>query len=87
MNAQNHSGNSALHFCVMHKHTELAGYLQSKGADDSLLNAQGLTCYEGELTGQFLLLLLLWCCSTACSNSNSSSTTVKCVGSSSGVHC
>jgi ankyrin repeat protein len=55
MNAQNHSGNSALHFCIMHKHTELASYLQSKGADDSLLNAQGLTCYEGELTDQRLL--------------------------------
>ena len=26
---------------------ELAEYLQSKGADDSLRNADGLTCYEG----------------------------------------
>lgn len=29
----------------------LGEYLKSKGADDSLLNAEGLTCYEG-LTGQ-----------------------------------
>ena len=26
---------------------ELAEYLISKGADDSILNADGLTCYEG----------------------------------------
>lgn len=26
---------------------ELGEYLKSKGADDSLLNSEGLTCYEG----------------------------------------
>ena len=30
-----------------YNHYELADYLLSKGADDSLLNAEGLTCYEG----------------------------------------
>ncbi|KAG5190624.1 ankyrin repeat-containing domain protein [Tribonema minus] len=47
LNAQNRDGNAALHFCHAHGHAELAAYLRSKGADDALLNAQGLTCYEG----------------------------------------
>lgn len=28
---------------------DLGDYLKSKGADDSLLNGEGLTCYEGLL--------------------------------------
>ena len=47
MNAQTLDGNTVLHFCYFYNYEELAEYLKSKGADDSLLNADGLTCYEG----------------------------------------
>ena len=36
-----------MHYCYEYKHTDLAKYLQDKGADDSIVNAEGLTCYEG----------------------------------------
>jgi len=44
---QNNVGNSVLHHCHIYSHNDLAEYLLSKGADDSLINAQGCTCYEG----------------------------------------
>lgn len=44
---QNVNGNTALHYLVAYKHTALAEYLRAKGADDTLTNAAGLTCYEG----------------------------------------
>lgn len=47
VNAQNVSGNTALHYCYTYGHTELAEYLKKMGADDSILNARKLTCYEG----------------------------------------
>ena len=47
IDAQNHTGNTALHYLYEYEHTELADYLLSKGADDSLLNSHGFTCYEG----------------------------------------
>ena len=47
LTAQNARGNSALHFCYAFGHTELGQYLISKGADDSIRNADGLTCFEG----------------------------------------
>jgi hypothetical protein len=47
MNAQNNKGNTALHYCFAYKHAELAAYLSSKGADDTIPNAEGLTCHEG----------------------------------------
>ena len=47
INAQNLSGNSILHYCFEYSFNDLAEYFISKGADDSLLNADGLTCYEG----------------------------------------
>jgi len=47
MNMQNLHGNSVLHYCYEYNFEELAEYLKDKGADDSLLNADGLTCYEG----------------------------------------
>jgi ankyrin repeat protein len=40
-------GCTVLHYCFEYKHTELGKYLRDKGADDSLLNAEGFTCYEG----------------------------------------
>ncbi|CAM9963332.1 unnamed protein product [Ectocarpus sp. 6 AP-2014] len=56
MNLQNMDGHTVLHFCYSHGHqarkngsaaADLANYLKAKGADDSLLNSEGLTCYEG----------------------------------------
>ena len=47
INTQNAAGNSVLHHCHLYSHTDLAAYLLSKGADDSLVNAEGCTCYEG----------------------------------------
>jgi len=48
---QNTAGNSVLHHCHLYSHFELAQYLLSKGADDSLVNADGCTCYEGLTQG------------------------------------
>ena len=47
LNHRNHRGNSCLHFAYCFGFTELGEYLLSKGADDSLRNSEGLTCYEG----------------------------------------
>ena len=47
MNAQNHAGNTALHYLNEYNHTNLADWLVRKGADDTLKNAEGLTAYEG----------------------------------------
>lgn len=44
---QNLRGNTALHYAYAYKFTSLAEYLISKGADDSITNHEGLTCYEG----------------------------------------
>ena len=46
INAQNHSGNTSLHYLEKYNHSSLADYLRTKGADDTLLNESGLTCYE-----------------------------------------
>jgi hypothetical protein len=47
VNHQNHKGHSCLHYCFAYKYTELGEYLISKGADSSLRNQFGLTCFEG----------------------------------------
>jgi hypothetical protein len=47
LNYQNLNGNTCLHYCYEYKLDDLAEYMKSKGADDSLLNSEGLTCYEG----------------------------------------
>jgi hypothetical protein len=47
INHQNYAGCTVLHYAHEYKHTQLAQYLNEKGADDSLLNKEGLTCYEG----------------------------------------
>jgi hypothetical protein len=47
MNLQNFFGQTALHFAFGYGYTEVGDYLVSKGADDSILNKDGLTCYEG----------------------------------------
>jgi hypothetical protein len=47
INAQNLQGQTPLHFAFGYGYTELGEYLIRKGADDSLRNNDGLTCYEG----------------------------------------
>jgi hypothetical protein len=47
MNNVNNSGNTALHYCFAYSFSDLGEYLIKKGADDSIKNADGLTCYEG----------------------------------------
>ena len=46
-NFQNNVGNTALHYCFAYSFDDLGEYLIKKGADDSLKNGDGLTCYEG----------------------------------------
>ena len=46
-NMQNLNGQSVLHYCFAYGFEDLAQYFMDKGADDSLVNADGLTCYEG----------------------------------------
>ena len=40
-------GQTPLHYCYEYGFDDLAEYLKSKGADDSLRNMFGLTCYNG----------------------------------------
>ena len=47
INAQNASGNTVLHYTYAYGFEELAHYLESKGADETLTNAEGLTGHEG----------------------------------------
>ena len=46
-NQSNHQGNTALHFANAYGYSALAKYLTNHDADDSLINAKGLTCYDG----------------------------------------
>jgi hypothetical protein len=46
-NAQNKSGNTALHYCMYYKHEEFQKWLLADGADDVIANLEGLTCWEG----------------------------------------
>lgn len=47
INAVNNSGNTALHFCFRYGFSDTLGrYLMSKGADTSIRNAEGKTCFE-----------------------------------------
>merc|ERR1712070_273417 len=47
INKQNLNGQGVLHYACSYGFNDLADYFISKGADDSLRNADGLTCYEG----------------------------------------
>jgi hypothetical protein len=47
LNAQNLNGQTPLHFAYAYGYNEVGDYLVNKGADDSLRNKDGLTCYEG----------------------------------------
>ncbi len=48
INSRNYKGNTPLHFCFTYGYGDTLGqYLISKGADPSIKNHQGTTCYEG----------------------------------------
>eukprot|EP01034_Spumella_vulgaris_P029963 gene29963-37102_t len=47
INLQSLAGNTPLHYCYAYSQIALGEYLKSKGADDSIINVDGLTCYEG----------------------------------------
>ena len=48
INAPNYKGNTPLHFCYTYGYGDTLGeYLISKGADDSIRNNSGYSCYEG----------------------------------------
>lgn len=47
VNAQNLGGQTPLHYAFAYGYDELGQYLIRKGADDSIRNKDGLTCYEG----------------------------------------
>jgi ankyrin repeat protein len=47
INAQNSNGQTPLHFSFAFGYKDLGEYLITKGADDSILNKDGYTCYEG----------------------------------------
>ncbi len=47
INEQNLSGQTALHYCFSYGFEDTASYILSKGGDDTILNAEKLTCYEG----------------------------------------
>jgi len=47
INGQNLAGNTAAHYAFAYDHHDLGMYLVEKGANDSVVNSDGLTCYEG----------------------------------------
>jgi len=47
LDLQNLTGQTPLHFAYGYGYVEVGDYLVSKGADDSIRNKDGLTCYEG----------------------------------------
>eukprot|EP01028_Stygiella_incarcerata_P011069 TRINITY_DN607_c0_g1_i1.p2 TRINITY_DN607_c0_g1~~TRINITY_DN607_c0_g1_i1.p2 ORF type:complete len:395 (+),score=125.73 TRINITY_DN607_c0_g1_i1:1694-2878(+) len=47
INAQNKKGQTPLHFAFAYGYSDLGEWLLSKGADDTIRNMSGLTCYEG----------------------------------------
>ena len=42
-----YKGQTALHYCHKYRFNDLLALLEEFGADDTLQNAAGLTCYEG----------------------------------------
>lgn len=47
LNKQNLNGETVLHFAYAYGFDDLGDYLKSKGADDTIVNIDGLTPYEG----------------------------------------
>lgn len=40
-------GQTCLHYCFKYKYDDCAALLLKRGADDTITNVDGLTCYEG----------------------------------------
>ena len=47
VNLRNTTGNTALHYAFGYNYRDLGEYLLTLGADDTIRNNDGLTCYEG----------------------------------------
>ncbi len=47
INVQNHRGQTVLHYCYKYGFQELFEFFLDQGADDTLTNKDGLTCFEG----------------------------------------
>ena len=47
INLGNFQGQTALHYCFAYGYMELGNYLISLGADETLENRHGMTCYDG----------------------------------------
>jgi hypothetical protein len=48
VNEQNNKGNTALHYTIAYGYREISDYLiAAGGADEYVVNGEGLTCYEG----------------------------------------
>ena len=47
INNVNSHGNTSLHYCFTYGYGDLGDYLISKGANATITNNNGLTCYEG----------------------------------------
>jgi ankyrin repeat protein len=46
LTSSQHQGNTALHYSHKYGYLSLAEFLITKGADDTMLNARGQTCYD-----------------------------------------
>ena len=47
INSANYKGNTPLMFCYMYGYGDTLGeYLMSKGADSTMVNKEGLTCFD-----------------------------------------
>ena len=47
LNSQTNTGQTALHYAFAYGYHELGRYLLSLGADDTIVNVHGMSCYEG----------------------------------------
>jgi hypothetical protein len=56
LNLQNLLGQTPLHFAYGYGYAEVGDYLINKGADDTIKNKDGLTCYEGLGARELMLL-------------------------------
>jgi ankyrin repeat protein len=50
LNAQNKKGDTALHYAALYGFHSLMDYYKRKGADDTMTNHAGKTCYQLEAT-------------------------------------
>jgi hypothetical protein len=51
LSKKNFKGNTALHYSMAYKFTDIANFLLENGADEFAINNEGLTCYEGLSSG------------------------------------